>query len=127
MANPMGRQWAQQPRVQKISVKEFAAKYNTKREVYKFLVVDGARYCPPIDTVSIWHLKEMASGKKGSIRLKDIDKLVVPNYEELTIERIVEWAQRHHTAFCNRYFPLDRELLRFPRQVSWPDSETSIL
>ena len=119
MANPHGRQYVQQQHIQKrLTVQEFSAKFNNKREVYTFLTVDCERFCPPIDTVTIWHLKDMACGLKGSVLCKDIHKIYVPNYEELTLEKVVAWVNRHHPQFCRKFFPVERELMRFPRTVS---------
>ena len=36
-----------------INVKEFAAKYRSKREVYTFLTIDGDAYLPPFDTLTV--------------------------------------------------------------------------
>ena len=119
MANPHGRQYVQQQNLQKkLTVQEFAAKFRTKSEVYGFLTVQCDRYCPPAATVSIWHLKDMACGLKGSVNCSTLKRINVPNYEELTIERVVAWCQQNHGSFCRKYFPVERELLRFPKQVS---------
>jgi len=48
----------------KVSAKEFAAKYNSKYEIYRFLTVDLAYYLSPYNTVSIYFLKDLASGAK---------------------------------------------------------------
>ena len=47
-----------------INVSTFAAKYKSKREVYTFLSVDGNVYLPPFDTVTVYFLKDIVSGKK---------------------------------------------------------------
>ena len=48
----------------KISAKEFAAKYKSKYEVYRFLTVDAQCYLSPYNTVSIYFLKDLVAGKK---------------------------------------------------------------
>ena len=48
----------------KISAKEFAAKFKSKYEVYRFLTVDAHCYLSPYTTVSIYFLKDLAAGKK---------------------------------------------------------------
>jgi hypothetical protein len=100
----------------RLTASEFSAKFSTKREVYSFLTVDAGLYCPSYDTVSIWHLRDMASGNKGNIKCRQVQHLYVPQYEELTIETITAWARQNYRQFCDRYFPVDRELLKYPRQ-----------
>ena len=51
-----------------VPVQEFAAKYQTKKEIYDFLTVNCKVVCPPADTVTIWHLRDMMSGVKGCIK-----------------------------------------------------------
>jgi hypothetical protein len=62
----------------RVPVQEFAAKFQTKREVYSFLTVDCKAYEPPQGTVTIWHLRDQAAGKKRWIKGDDIKHLVVP-------------------------------------------------
>ena len=47
-----------------ISAKEFATKYNSKRECYNFLAVDAGVYLPAYEQISIYFLKDIISGKK---------------------------------------------------------------
>ena len=63
---------------QRVSVVEFAAKYRTKNEAYNFLSQDCEAYLPPKDTISIWHLRDMACGIKGIIKAHEIKHLTVP-------------------------------------------------
>ena len=48
----------------KVSAKEFAAKFKSKYEVYRFLTVDAHCYLSPYNTVSIYFLKDLAAGTK---------------------------------------------------------------
>ena len=109
----------------RVPAKSFAAKFQDKRELYTFLSSDCGIYCPSIDTITVWHLRDMVDGKKGKVLVDQMRHLQVPHYEELTIEKVVEWARQHYSAFADRYFPIDRELFKFPRQVSdrpWLDT-----
>ena len=45
-----------------VNVKEFEAKYRSKREVYTFLTVDGDAYLPPFQDVTAYFLKDIVSG-----------------------------------------------------------------
>ena len=76
-------------------------------------------FCPPKDVVTAFHLKDMISGAKGYIKGCDIQHLTVPQYESLSLEKILEWAGQRHSNVIQRMFPINRELQKFPRQVSW--------
>jgi len=53
-----------------VSAKLFAAKYNSKREVFNFLAVDVGVYLPHFDLVTIYFLKDLAHGKKKCKRTR---------------------------------------------------------
>ena len=103
---------------QRIPVQEFAARYQTKKEVYDFLTINCEAYQPPQDTITIWHLRDQATGQKGYIKGTEVCHLNVPYYENLTLKEITEWGTEHHPAVMARYFSQKRELNKFPRQVS---------
>jgi hypothetical protein len=42
----------------------FSAKFGTKGEVWRFLATDARIYLPGYAHVTIWHLKDLASGLK---------------------------------------------------------------
>ena len=48
-----------------MNVKNFAAKFATKGEIYRFLTVEAKVYLPDYRTVTIWHMKDLASGDKN--------------------------------------------------------------
>ena len=48
-----------------MNVKNFAAKFATKGEIYRFLTVEAKVYLPDYKTVTIWHMKDLASGDKN--------------------------------------------------------------
>lgn len=50
--------------MQSISCKEFASKFRSKNECYKFPRDDAKVHVPPRDTVTIYHLKDMIGMKK---------------------------------------------------------------
>jgi hypothetical protein len=47
-----------------ISYKEFEAKYKSKREIFTFLTVECGAFLPAYDTVTIYFLKDLLSGRK---------------------------------------------------------------
>ena len=48
----------------KVDVNLFNAKFASKGEVYRFLATECSVYLPPYQTVTIWHLKDLASSNK---------------------------------------------------------------
>jgi len=47
-----------------ITAAEFRAKYNSKKECFNFLSVDCKAYLSSYETVTIYFLKDLVSGKK---------------------------------------------------------------
>ena len=48
----------------KVDVHLFNAKFGTKGEIYRFLATEAMVYLPPYQTVTIWHLKDLAASTK---------------------------------------------------------------
>jgi len=47
-----------------ISAQAFAAKFKSKKEIYQLLRVDAKAYLPNYETITIFFLKDIISGKK---------------------------------------------------------------
>ena len=62
----------------KISYKEFAAKYRSKREIYNFLACDVGVFLPPYDNVTIFFLKDLMMGKRKMLRTTMIRTIHIP-------------------------------------------------
>ena len=56
----------------RVPVAEFGAKYQDKKECYEFLVSSVGAYCAPRNCMTVWHLRDMATGVKGHIKAADI-------------------------------------------------------
>ena len=52
------------PQPVRITAKEFAAKFSTKRECFTFLAIDCKAYLPAYDTITIYFLKDLIAGRK---------------------------------------------------------------
>ena len=46
--------------------KTFSAKFRSKREVWNFLTIDVGAYLPPYENVTIYHMRDLVTGKKKS-------------------------------------------------------------
>ena len=71
-ANPAPNQAA------RVSSKEFAAKYRSKREIYNFLACDVSVFLPPYDNVTIYFLKDLLAAKKKMLSTKMVRTIHVP-------------------------------------------------
>ena len=47
--------------IENINAQEFAAKFNSKREVYRFLASEVKAYLPSYETVTIYHVSSYLS------------------------------------------------------------------
>ena len=62
----------------RISSKEFASKYRSKREIFNFLATDVGVYVPPYENVTIYFLKELMRGSKKMLRTTMIRTIHIP-------------------------------------------------
>jgi hypothetical protein len=49
---------------QNVIASSFGAKFSSKGEIWRFLATEAGIYLPSYDTVTIWHLKDIAAGTK---------------------------------------------------------------
>ena len=61
-------------------------------EVYRFLASEVKAYLPSYETVTVWHLRDLAMGVKKIIKCDDVKVIDVPMFEGLTIKDIFEFA-----------------------------------
>ena len=66
------------PQAAKVTAATFGAKYTNKREVYRFLATEANVYLPPMDNVTIWHLRDLARGERKRIDAKDVQHIAIP-------------------------------------------------
>ena len=80
---------------QTVDAATFSAKYGGKPEVYRFLASDVGAYLPDYDVVTVWHVRDLAAGKRLMIMSKDIKHLNVPHFEHLTVKKFLEYARQY--------------------------------
>ena len=51
----------------KITAKDFAAKMRNKQEVYHFLTHEVGAYLSSYDTMTVFHMRDLVSGKRHRI------------------------------------------------------------
>jgi hypothetical protein len=106
----------------RITAQDFARKVRSKQEVYHFLTHELGAYLPSYDNVTVWHMRDLVSGKRLRLQAKKIKHLNVPQYEGLKLEAFFQWAHnfdvqaKDHRPIMDT-FPLElQEREKFPRQ-----------
>ena len=106
----------------RITAQDFARKMRSKQEVYHFLTHKCGVYIPAYDTVTVWHMRDLISGKRLRINAKEVKHLNVPQYEDLKIEEFYKFAVEEEVrakrpGYIMVAFPLEeQERLKLPRQ-----------
>ena len=52
----------------RITVDEWAAKARDKNENYRIVALENGAYLPHVDCLTMWHLRDLAAGKKKIIK-----------------------------------------------------------
>ena len=102
-----------QPQLAQISQAAFAAKFQSKREVYRFLSSEVRAYLPSYETVTVWHLRDLAMGVKRIIPCDDVKVIDVPQFEGLSIQDIFTFAQNDRDV--ERALPPSKEIQKLSR------------
>ena len=99
----------------RITVDEWAAKAKDKTECYLIVAHEHGAYLPHIDCITMWHLRDIAGGRKKCIKEHEIKHLNVPQFADLKIDEFLKFASDY--PFATMCLP-DRkqELDKLPRQ-----------
>ena len=110
---------------QRINAATFAAKFKSKKECWNFLAIEAGGYLPPYSSITIFHMKQIISGKKKSKsdlnNAKSVTVLLnhhlvnieIPHYENLDRETILEKAEEWPAVA--QYLCDEREIDAWPR------------
>ena len=77
------------PNIGKVTAAAFAAKFTSKREIFRFLASEAHIYLPSIEHVTIWHLRDLARGERRRILAKDVLHISIPQFEGLNIKKML--------------------------------------
>ena len=78
--------------------------------------MDLGLYMPAYKTVSVYWMKDLLSKKKKAIKASEVQTLSVPQYETLSIKKMLDFAASYQQ--IEDFFPDPREISQLPRQVS---------
>lgn len=98
---------------QAVNVGLFAAKYRSKREVYRFVSYECKIFVPSLETVTMAHLADLMSGKKLCVYLDQVKPITVPYYKGLKIEAILEFGNQYQKVVDA--LPIPKECLKLDR------------
>ena len=51
---------------------------SSKKEIYRFLSSEVKAYLDSFETMTIWHLRDLASGERKIIKSKDAKHITIP-------------------------------------------------
>jgi hypothetical protein len=68
-----------------VNPQSFGAKFQSKREVYRFLTHDCGAYLSSYETMTIFHLRDLISGKRKRIKAADVKVITVPHFKGLKV------------------------------------------
>jgi hypothetical protein len=63
-------------------------------------------------------MKEVIAGRKKAIKTTDVKHLYAPQYETLSMEKILQFAFQLDRARITNFMPDDKDIPFLPRQVS---------
>ena len=75
--------------------------------------VDLALYMPAFKIVSVYLMMDLLSKKKMAIKASEVQTLNVPQYESLSIKKLLDFAAAYNQVAD--YFPDPREISQLPR------------
>ena len=82
--------------------------------MFRFLSFDVGAYLPDYHTVTIWHLKDLASGKKRIIKAANVKTIQVPHFEGLKVATMLQHAW-NFPAVPKSLPSVEAEILKLPR------------
>ena len=81
--------------------------------MYRFLSSEVRAYLPSYETVTIWHLRDLAMGVKRIISCDDVKVIAIPQFEGLAIQDIFNFAQNDMEV--ERALPPSKEIQKLSR------------
>jgi hypothetical protein len=83
----------------KVTAKEFAVVAQSKTEVYRFLASECDCFLDQPQSHTIFHLKDIVSGKRRMLKSTEVKHLFVPQFDSLSTAKMLNWAKAHPEVF----------------------------
>ena len=84
-------------------------------QIYRFVGTECHSYVPPYDTITIWHLRDLASNAKTRIKAEEIKHCNAPQFAGITIDTIYEYGTMY-PAVMKCWPDLEEETKKMTRQ-----------
>ena len=62
-------------------------------------------YCSTFETMTIWHLKDMASNKRRRIKCTQVQIIDIPHFEGLEVGKLLMFAEAFNNGEVMEYLP----------------------
>lgn len=86
----------------------------SKREIYRFLTSEVKCYLDQYETMTIWDLRDLASGARRRIKSSDVKVISVPSFEGLTVDCMLAYASQFDDVM--KALPIASEIRKLSRQ-----------
>ncbi len=78
-------------------------------------MLDVGAYLSSIETMTVWHMKDLVNGNRKMIKSKDIKHVIIPQFEGLAIHDLMDFARQYDDVLAA--LPMvETELKKLPRQ-----------
>ena len=83
-------------------------------QIYRFLTSEVRVFLPAFETVTIFHLRDLASGRRRIVKCEDVKVFQAPHYEGLTTNDMLAFAADYPKVY--QALPEEeREVKKLPR------------
>jgi len=89
-----------------ITSNEFASRFNSKQECYRFVAQECSIALDDFRVTSIFHLKDIISGNRQTIKQDELKHIHVPQFPGITVEAMLIFARDYPEVF--EVFPRER-------------------
>ena len=103
------------PQYASVNAASFGAKFSNKKEIFRFLSSDSEVFLPSYETVTVFHMRDLVSGKRKMIRQAEVKVISVPFFEGLSIANMLEWAKSRPEGVMEALPLVQREVEKLPR------------
>ena len=76
-----------------IPANEFGVRYGNKNDIFRFLSTEVGIYLPHRNHITIWHLRDLAAGRRRIVKNSDVKVIDVPYFEGLTVSNMLRFSK----------------------------------
>ena len=92
------------------------SKYSWRaRYLLSSIALECKKYLPPLESCTIYWLKDIVSGQKRALDGHLITFQACPQYETLSTPLLLQWARQQNSDLFS-YLPIEKEISQLPKQ-----------